>query len=619
MPGHGRKQRTWGQMLGWHTAIIAVLTLAACGGSAAPPTTPATSASAGQAAATPLANATATPASAGGAGQAAAATPTRAAQPTGAGPASTVQPTAAGATAAVGTSPSPIAATAAPSAGTPKRGGTAVVVMNADPGPLNPAITTAGGTHTVTDQIFNGLVGLDDNLNPVPELAASWQVSADGKTYTFKLQPNVLWHDGQPFSSDDVKFTFEQGLLKFHARTKAALEGVLDGIDAPDPGTVIFRFKQPYGPFLQRLDVVEASIIPKHLYDGKDLEKDPATAKPIGTGPFRFVDYVKGDHVTLERNPTYFKKDASGMQLPYLDKAILRIIPNVTTAEQALEQGEVDYLGSVSGADLARLQKNSSLTLVQGFGGSGGSVCQDVLIPNLAKKPFDTLDGRRAFYTALDRKFIVDQVYFGQGSPSTGPISSQMTWAYTPQVHMYPFNAMQANQMLDQAGYARGADGMRLTVTFTHAASYAKLGEALREQLKAVGINLQLETLDVNAANDKVFVKKDFDLGVASYCNGSDPEVGVRRVYVSSNIGPILFSNGAGYKNPKVDQLFDQGATQTDRAERAKTYAQMQQIVTDDIPYFWIVDSQGYRAYRSVYKGFRTSGGNILETAWTTK
>ncbi|MDQ6905897.1 MAG: ABC transporter substrate-binding protein [Chloroflexota bacterium] len=580
--------------------VLLMVFLAACGGSSAAPT------------ATP-ANATPTTAAA-----ASAARPTGAAQPTAPAQPTTPGASSAAPTTAVPTS-APAAATSAPAAGTPKRGGTAVVVMNADPGPLNPAITTAGGTHTVTDQIFNGLVGLDDNLNPVPELAASWQVSADGKTYTFTLQPNVMWHDGQPFSSADVKFTFEQGLLKFHARTKAALESVLDGIDAPDPGTVVFRFKQPYGPFLQRLDVVEASIIPKHLYDGKDLEKDPATAKPIGTGPFKFTEYVKGDHVTLDRNTTYFKKDAAGGQLPYLDKAILRIIPNTTTAVQALEQGEVDYLGSVPGADLARLQKNSALTLVQGFGGSGGSVCQDVLIPNLAKKPFDTLEGRRAFSTAIDRKFIVDQVYFNQGIPSTGPISSQMAWAYTQQVHQYPFNVAQANQSLDQAGYAKGADGTRLTVTFTHAASYAKLGEALREQLKAVGINLQLETLDVNAANDKVFVKKDFDMGVASYCNGSDPEVGVRRVYVSSNIGPILFSNGAGYKNPKIDQLFDQGAAQTDRAERAKTYAQIQQILTDDVPYFWIVDSQGYRAYRSVYKGFRTSGGNILEAAWTTK
>jgi peptide/nickel transport system substrate-binding protein len=158
----------------------------------------------------------------------------------------------------------------------------------------------------------------------------------------------VQWQDGQPFSSADVKFTFEQGLLKYHSRTKAGLTAVLAGIDTPDALTVIFRFKKPYGPLLQRLDVVEASIIPRHIYEGKDLLKDPANLTPVGTGPFKFVEYVKGDHITLVRNPHYFKAG-----LPYLDKLIFRIIPNATTAAQALEQGEVDYVDSVPGPDLS--------------------------------------------------------------------------------------------------------------------------------------------------------------------------------------------------------------------------------------------------------------------------
>lgn len=507
-----------------------------------------------------------------------------------------------------------VSPTAPPAGGaTPRRGGTVVVAVNADPGAMNPAITTAGGTHNVTDQLFNGLVGLDDNLNPVPELAASWEVLEGGKVYTFKLVPNVKWHDGVPFTSADVKFTFEQALLKFHARTKAALESALAGIETPDDGTVIFRFKQPYGSLLQRLDVVEAPIIAKHIYEGKEVDKDPANLKPIGTGPFRFVEYVKGDHVTLERNPTYFRPDR-----PYFDKAIYRIIPNATTATQALEQGEVDYLGSVQGSDLERLRANKGLTLVQGFGGSGGSICQDVLIPNLTKAPFDRPEVRRAFYQAIDRQFLLDRVYFGQGGLSTGPISRQMAWAYTDKVRAYPFDLAAANRALDVAGLPRGADGNRFAITFSHATSFAKLGEALRDQLKGAGIAVQLEALEVNAANDKVFVKKDFDLGVASYCNGSDPEIGVRRVYVSSNIGPILFSNGAGYRNPEVDRLFDAAAATADRDARAGLYAQMQQILTEDLPYFWLIDSQGYRAYRANYRGFRTSGGNILETAWTT-
>jgi peptide/nickel transport system substrate-binding protein len=498
------------------------------------------------------------------------------------------------------------------STNTPKSGGTLVVVMANDPGSLNPAITTAFFTHFVTDQVFNGLVALDDHLNPVPDLAASWTVSGDGKAYTFHLRSGVQWQDGQPFTSADVKFTFEQGLLKYHSRTKAGLTPVLDGIDTPDPLTVIFRFKRPYGPLLQRLDVVETSIIPTHIYEGKDLLKDPANLMPIGTGPFKFVEYVKGDHITLERNPHYFKAG-----LPYLDKVIFRIIPNATTAAQALEQGEVDYVNSVPGSDITRLRNNSQLTLVQGFGGSGGSLCQDTLIPNLTKAPFNNLDVRRAFYQALDRQFLLDHVYFDQGQVSTGPISRQMTWAYSPDVGSYPYSPASANQLLDQAGYPRGPDGNRFTVTFTFASSFAELGAAMREQLKQVGINLVLESLDFNAAVQKVFVQKNFDLGIASYCNGYDPEIGVRRLYVSTNIGPIPFSNGAGYRNPQIDQLFNQAAALTDRTQRAQVYAVIQKTLADDLPYFWIVDTQGYRAYRSTFKGFHLSN-NLFEQAWST-
>jgi peptide/nickel transport system substrate-binding protein len=500
-------------------------------------------------------------------------------------------------------------------AGAPRRGGTVVIAAGADPGPLNTAISTAGGTHFVADHIYNGLVGLDDELKPVPELAASWAVTEGGKVYTFKLQPNVKWHDGVPFTSADVKFTFEQALLKYHARTKAALENVLDGIDAPTPDTVVFRFKQPYGPLLQRLDVVEAPIIPQHIYEGKDILNNPANLTPIGTGPFKFVEYVKGDHVTLARNPDYFRPG-----LPYLDKVIFRIIPDANTAALALDQGEVDYLNSVQGSDLERWRASSDIKLAEGFGGGGGTLCQNVLIPNLMKdSPFQKLAVRQAFYQALDRQFILDRVYFGQGTVSTGPISRQMVWAYTPDVAAYPYNVAAANQLLDSAGYPRGADGTRFTIVFTHPTSFAKLGETMREQLKRVGINLQLEPLDVNAANDRVFVKKTFDLGVASYCNGSDPEIGVRRVYVSDNIGPVLFSNGAGYRNAQVDQLLNQAATLTDRAARAQLYAQLQRIIVGDVPYFWIIDSSGYRAYRSAFTGFRFSAGPFLETAWSTE
>lgn len=502
------------------------------------------------------------------------------------------------------------APTTEPAAAAPKQGGTVVVVQSADPGSLNPAITTGGPIHTVTDQIFNGLVGLDDNLNPVPELADSWEISEDGKTYTFKLHEGVKWHDGEPFTSADVKFSFEEALLKYHSRTKAGLEKVIDSIETPDDLTVVFNLTQPYGPLLQRLDVVEASIIPQHIYAGKDVQKDEANLKPIGTGPFKFVEYVKGERIVLERNPDYFREGK-----PYLDQVIFQIIPDGATALLALEQSEVDYLGSVPGSDIERLQSMPELTLVPGFGGSGGSLCQNTLIPNLTRAPFDKLEVRQAFYQALDRQFILDKVYFGQGTVSTGPISSQMEWAYTPDVTTYAHDPAKAAELLEAAGFPAGADGTRLTITFTHPSNFARLGEVMREQLKEAGINLELESLDTTAAVDKVFVQKDFDLGVASYCNGPDPEIGVRRAYISTNIGPIPFSNGAGYVNPEADALLDKAAAETDRAERAKTYAEFQKLIVDDLPYFWINDSAGYRAYRSTFDGFRVSAGPFVEDA----
>ena len=190
-----------------------------------------------------------------------------------------------------GASPAPSVAAA------PKRGGTLVVAAGSDPGQLNPAITTAGGTHFAAGSIYNGLVDLDKDFKPAPDLAESWTVSADAKTYTFKLVKGVKWHDGVPFTSADVKFTFEEVLLKFHARTKAGVEPVLAGIDTPDDTTVIFRFKTPYSPLLQQLNVIEAPIVAKHIYQGTDIQNNPANLKPVGTGPFRFVDYKKGNNL----------------------------------------------------------------------------------------------------------------------------------------------------------------------------------------------------------------------------------------------------------------------------------------------------------------------------------
>ena len=485
---------------------------------------------------------------------------------------------------------------------------TLVVALNSDPGALNPAVTTSGNTHPVTDQIFNGLVGLDESLNPVPELAESWRIDDEGRTYRFALRHDVRWHDGERFTSADVKFTFEHALLKYHSRTRAALLDLIASIDATSAYEVVFRLKRPYSPLLQRLDVVEASIIPAHAYAHEDLLTGAPTRRPIGTGPFTFVSYAPADRVVLERNAAYFRRGHPGV-----DRLVFRIMPNAATAIAALENGEVDYVGGVAGPDVTRLRATRGVAVVGGSGGSGGSVCQDVLIPNLSRAPLGDVRVRRAIAMAIDRQFIVDRIYFGQGRPATGPISHLLTWAYTPDVRQYPHDVAAANRLLDEAGLIRKRNGERFAMTFTHASTQQRLAQALREQLKNVGIALNLQTLDFNAAVDQVFVKKMFDVGMASYCNGADPDIGVRRVYVSSNIGPLPFSNGAGYRNPRIDQLFDEASQVGDRDTRRSKYVEIQKILADDVPYFWIIDSEGLRAYRTAFTGFRLWTGAFVE------
>jgi peptide/nickel transport system substrate-binding protein len=196
----------------------------------------------------------------------------------------------------------------------PLYGGAMVLATFTDPGSLNPGLTTSVPTHLVAGPIFNGLVGHDFQFTPVPDLAERWSVSPDGREYTFHLVPQAIWHDGRPVAAADVKFTFEEVLLKYHGRTRAALERNLETIETPDPHTVLFRFKESYAPFLALVEVVNAPILPRHVYAEGDLQKHPANSAPIGSGPFKFKEWVRGDQVTLVRNEQYFKPGK-----PYLD------------------------------------------------------------------------------------------------------------------------------------------------------------------------------------------------------------------------------------------------------------------------------------------------------------
>jgi peptide/nickel transport system substrate-binding protein len=507
---------------------------------------------------------------------------------------------------------------------TPVRGGTLVVAISADPGHLNPAITTSGATHAAAELLYNGLLGRDERGEPVPDLAESWTIEQSGAVYRFRLRDGVSWHDGTRFTAGDVKFTFDEVLLKFHARTKASMGGVLASIEAPDDRTVVFRFKHPYAPLLQQLDATEAPIVARHVYQGSDPQANPANASPVGTGPFKFVAYRKGAEIRLARNPSYFRRG-----VPYFGELVMRVIPDDGTQVLALENGEVDYLWGVPGPQQSRLQADNRFRMAQTSYHPGGSNCIMTMSFNLDRPVLKDLRVRRAIALALDRDAFLRQILFGEGKAATAPISSEIPWAHASGLAMPAFDRVEAQRLLDAAGWkkerqgtrtARGVagviDGTRLAIDFLHFPTFAKYGELIRQYLGAVGIELIQRPLEPAVFAPTVFKDRAFDTNVISYCNGPDPEIGVRRMYHSSQIGPAPFTNAAGYRNDRVDALFDQGARTVEREKRTPIYRQIQEIVVQDLPYVWLVETPTTRAWSARCGGFRAWTGLFAETAF---
>jgi len=508
---------------------------------------------------------------------------------------------------------------------TPRSSTTLVAALDGDPGHLNPAITTNGGIHTASGLLFDGLVAFDSTMVPRPALAARWETLDGGSRYVFHLRPGVRWHDGQAFTAADVKFTFDSLLLRFHARTRASMAAALIGIDALDDSTVQFRFRRPYAPLLQQLDVVEAPILPEHVLSGQDPLRNPANRAPVGTGPFRFVSYQANSEIRYAANTDYF-----GGAPPVRD-LILRVIPDPGSRVIALEAGEVDWLFSVPGPERARLRRVPRIRLLQAAESPGGSNCVITLGFNLDRPWFRDVRTRRAVAHAVNRQQFVERVIFGDGQAAEAPISSRISFARTAGLQMPAFDTAQAARLLDEAGWRRHAGGVRsahgvpgiadgtsFIVNFKVLPSQAKYGELLRAQLRAVGIDMRVVALETVVFAQTVFTARDFDTAIAAYCNGSDPEIGVRRQYVSSSIAPVPFSNMAGYRSERMDRLFDSAGSAVMIEERRRLYGEIQQLAIRDQPYVWLVESLGTRAYSTRCSGFNTSS-HFAATAVCTR
>ena len=475
----------------------------------------------------------------------------------------------------------------------PKYGDTFVVGIGSDPQSLNGAISGSYFDKIVASNIYSMLIRLDYDMNPVPDLAKEWTISDDGLTYTFELTPGVKWHDGTPMTPADVKFTMEEMIFQYHPR--AGIFSVIESIETHGENTVIFTLNKPFGPFLNLL-AYDFFVLPMHLYEDTDIRNNPHNHSPVGTGPFIFEEWSRGSHITLVRNPDYFQEG-----LPYLDRLIFRVIPDASSRVFALEAGEIHYLAylALPSSAVSEFSDNPDIVITtKGFESLASILMLNL---NLDIPELQDVRVRRAIAMAIDRDYIVNHADYGLGIPANSPMAST-SWAYEPEVTEYHFNPEAAAALLDEAGFTPGADGTRLTLRLSADANVElnrQAGEIVKANLEEIGIRVDYEPVERGVMLDRVYVRRDFDMHIHGFSTGSDPAIDIARLYVSSNIRPVSFTNDAGYRNPIVDELFVKGEEASYPEQRAVYYREIQRILTDELPVIWLSEIGLVGAYHS--------------------
>lgn len=485
----------------------------------------------------------------------------------------------------------------------PKRGGTvSFASWSAPEEKFNPWISDSIYDGYVYVPIFDSLFYLDDQgFNSRPGLAEWWETSADGKTYTFHLRRGVRWHDGEPFTAEDVWYTFHiaphpeyqaQGNIGFDSLVgyedyHAGRAKGISGIKIIDPYTISFTLAQTYAPFWYSLST---GIMPKHLYcpendmiacsvPVKDLgtAKDPFRLNPVGTGPFKWSSYLSGQFYLLEANEDhYFGK-------PYIDRFLVKVLDQSTSTAQ-LETGAAD-LGVLQQRDIPSVQKMPNLSIIE-YPDLGAQT----LGMRVTMEPFTDKRVRQAVNYAIDKQALVNDLLGGHASLMYAPIHPMM-WAYTEDLEKYQFNPEKAKQILDEAGWKLGPDGVRykdgkpLQVEMLYpSGNPVRMASApvIQNWLKAVGFDLQLSKVDFPTLLDKVIDSRTAAMWLIGW-GWSNPEPDPSSQYAKQYIGP---SNGNYWEwwTPRSEELLEAGLRTADIEKRTQIYHEWSRHYMEELP-----------------------------------
>ena len=467
---------------------------------------------------------------------------------------------------------------------TPRKGGVFGVHYGAEQRQLNPSLQASTGVYVVGGKIQEPLVDLDANGQPVGVLAESWEAAPDGKTITFRLRKGVTWHDGRPFTAADVQFTALE-MWKKILNYGTTLQQFLTAVDTPDAHTAVFRYERPMPLNLLLRALPDLGYVsPRHLYEGKgDIRNNPVNLAPIGTGPFKFVSYERGQHIIADRNERYWRENA-----PYLDRIIWRVITDRSAAAAQLEAGQLHYspFSGLTISDLARLANDKRF--IVSTKGNEGNARTNTIEFNFRRKELADIRVRQAIAHALNIPFFIENFLGDFAKPGVGPIPSVSTDFFpSDNGPQYAYDKARAVKLLDEAGFKPGAGGTRFTLRLLPAPwgeDISLFATFIQQSLGEVGIKVDVVRLDGGGFLKQAYNDWEFDLITGWHQYRNDPAVSTTVWYRSGQTRGTPWTNQWGWTDPTIDEIIDDAASETDPAKRKALYGEFVRRANSELP-----------------------------------